>query len=268
MPDRETMLADMAGVGLCGTELGPPGFLADSPRTLRATLDRHGLQFVGAFVPLVLQEPNPRQALDAARAAVDLLLRAGGDVLVGAAVQDVQWSDPQPLDDAGWNHLATNAAAVAELCAEHRLRFCVHPHVGTVLLEAADIERALRQTGPEVHWCLDTGHLAIGGTDPAKFASEHGARVNHVHLKDVNAAIAAEVREGRTTLLDATRRGLFTPLGDGAADLHAVLRALQDHGYDGWLVLEQDRTSPVDEPTGSPSRDAERSIRFLQEVTA
>ena len=48
----------------------------------------------------------------------------------------------------------------------------------------------------EVGWCLDTGHLLIGGTDPVQFAREHGDRVKHVHLKDVDGDLAADVRAG------------------------------------------------------------------------
>lgn len=270
MPDAETVLAEMAALGLRGTELGPPGFLADTPEALRDNLARHDLQFVGTFVPLVLHTPDLRPALDAARAAIDLLQRAGGDVLVGAIVEDVDWSDPRPLDDTAWRHLAQHAARVAELCAEHGLRFSIHPHVGTLLLQAADIERAIAETGPEVSWCLDTGHLAVGGTDPARFAVDHGDRVNHVHIKDVNAALAEEVRAGRVSLLEATGRGLFTPLGDGVVDIDTVMRALRDQGYDGWIVLEQDTISPLQRPADAPRplHDAERSVQYLQEVTA
>ena len=139
----------------------------------------------------------------------------------------------------------------------------LHPHVGTLIETADQVARALEVV--EVGWCLDTGHLTIGGTDPVRFARDHGDRVTHVHLKDVNAALAAEVRAGTRSLLDATRHGLFTALGKGDARIAEVLNALQGHGYDGWLVLEQDTAITGDEPTvaGGPMRDARESIAFL-----
>ena len=54
MPDPESVLSEMAELGIRGTELGPPGFLPDEPGALADMLRRHGLTLVGGFVPLVL----------------------------------------------------------------------------------------------------------------------------------------------------------------------------------------------------------------------
>jgi len=45
----------------------------------------------------------------------------------------------------------------------------------------------------------------------------------------------------------------------------AVLEALAEHRYDGWLVLEQDTAIIADEPAvdGGPMRDATQSIAFI-----
>ena len=142
----------------------------------------------------------------------------------------------------------------------------LHPHVGTLIETAAQVQRAVEVV--DVGWCLDTGHLLIGGTDPVRFAREHGDRVNHVHLKDVDAALAADVRANRRSLLSATRDGLFTALGTGDAQIAEVMNALQVHGYQGWLVLEQDTAITGDEPTvaGGPMRDARDSVAFLYDT--
>ncbi|MBV8218942.1 MAG: hypothetical protein JO325_10800, partial [Solirubrobacterales bacterium] len=72
-------------------------------------------------------------------------------------------------------------------------------------------------------------------------------------------------RAGRQSLVDATRSGLFLPLGKGDARVAEVIGALRAHGYDRWLVLEQDTAITGDEPTvaGGPIRDARESIAFL-----
>jgi inosose dehydratase len=263
MPAAETVLAEMAQLGLRGTELGPPGFLPSQPAALSALLRHHGLAFVGAFTPLVLHEADREATARLARETIDLLSRAGGQVLVVAAVQDLSWSAPEPLDDAGWQRLAAHAAEIQALAAEHGITFALHPHAGTLIETADQVARALAET--EVGWCLDTGHLLIGGTDPAALASEHGERITHVHLKDVDAAVAAELHAGRLSLLQATQQGLFVPLGRGAAAVATVLEALAEHHYDGWLVLEQDTAITADEPAvdGGPVRDATQSIAFI-----
>jgi inosose dehydratase len=263
MPEPETVLQEMAQLGLDGTELGPPGFLPHDPAELRARLSGHGLRFVGSFVPLVLHERDVDGARRMARDALALLSQAGVQVLVVAVVQDLEWSAPQDLDDAEWRRLAAHSAEIESLAAEYGITFALHPHVGTVIETAAQVERGLAETN--VGWCLDTGHLVIGGTDPARFARDHGDRVTHVHLKDVDGDIAGRVRAGRLSLLQATQRGLFRPLGRGVAKVAATLEALAEHGYDGWLVLEQDTAITADEPAvkSAPMHDAQESIGFL-----
>jgi inosose dehydratase len=265
MPDAETVLSEMAALGLAGTELGAPGFLPGDPASIRTQLDRHGLRFVGGFTPLVLHEPDLDVA--GARRALSLLAHAGGEAAVIAAVQDAAWSPPRALSDEGWRHLATHAHAIQALAGEYGLTFALHPHVGTLIESDAQVQRALEVT--DVGWCLDTGHLMIGGTDPSEFARRHGDRVTHVHLKDVDADIAAALTAGRMSLVQATQAGLFVPLGHGAGvgggRILETLQALNEHGYDGWLVLEQDTAITADEPavTSAPMLAATQSIAFL-----
>jgi inosose dehydratase len=266
MPSPEDVMREMSELGLRGTELGPPGFLPDDPDALANALHRHDLTLVGGFVPLVLHEPGLDQALEETRRAARLMSAAGGRVLVLAAVQDRDWSAPGELSEHEWARMAAHLNAIEALAQEeYGMAVAVHPHAGTLIETAAQVERALDVV--EVGWCLDTGHLLIGGTDPVRFAREHGDRVTHVHLKDVDGGLAAEVRDGTRSLLSATQDGLFTALGKGDARIAEVLDGLQGHGYDGWLVLEQDTAITGDEPTvaGGPMRDARESIAFLHQ---
>jgi inosose dehydratase len=259
----ERVLAEMAGLGLRATELGPVGYLGTDPAALRARLDRHGLALVGGFVPLVLHEPDAGAALHAADAIATMLARAGADVFVAAVVMDADWSPPAPLDHAQLTTLAEHLHLAAGVAAARGLTFALHPHAGTLAETADDVQRLLAIT--DVGWCLDTGHLMIGGTDPVAFAREHGDRIVHVHLKDVDAAIAARYRAGELTLVRATQEGLFRPLGQGDARIAEVLAQLDAHGYERWLVLEQDAAITGEEPpVGSgPVLDVQASIEFL-----
>jgi inosose dehydratase len=259
----ERVLAEMAGLGLTATELGPVGYLPDDPATLRALLDRHGLTPVGAFVPLVLHEPSLDEARRAAEAIATTLASAGAEVFVGAAVMDADWSAPAPLAEAAFGRLVEHLGEIAALVAGHGLTFALHPHAGTLVESAADVERLLAAS--DVGWCMDSGHLLIGGCDPVGFARDHGDRVTHVHLKDVDGEVAARYRAGELTLMGATQAGLFRPLGRGDASIAGVLDQLDAHGYDRWLVLEQDAAITGEEPpVGSgPVLDVQASIEFL-----
>jgi len=122
----------------------------------------------------------------------------------------------------------------------------------------------------DVAWCLDPGHLALGGYDPLAFVAAHGDRVAHVHLKDVDLKVAARLNAGELTLMTAVQAGLFVPLGAGDADIAALVAALDARGYDGWMVLEQDRaiTGAPPAPGEGPARDAAASLEFLRATTA
>jgi inosose dehydratase len=259
----ERVLAEMATLGLSATEMGPVGYLPSDPAPLRVLLERHDLRLAGAFVPLVLHEPS----LDHARAALDdvipLMAALEAEVLVAAAVTDVLWSPRIPLGSHEWARVVDNLQTLSEAAAASGLRLALHPHAGTLVETADDIEAVLAHG--EVDWCLDTGHLAIGGADPVEFTAAHAGRIVHVHLKDVDMELAERVRSGELSLVEATRRGLFRPLGDGDASIEEVVELLDHNGYDRWLVLEQDTTLTGEEPPEGrgPVIDVRRSIDYL-----
>jgi inosose dehydratase len=253
----------MADLGIRATELGPQGWLPLDGAGARRELERYGLRLVGGFVPLVVHEADLTEMRAHAGRAAAQLAGAGADVFVAALVADLAWSAPPALDDDGWKRAGEHLREIADLVAADGLELVLHPHVGTLAETAADVDRALAHT--DVPWCFDTGHLLIGGVDPAAFVRDHHERIGHVHLKDVDARLAAEVRTGTRSLLKATQAGLFRPLGDGDAGIDEVVRLLDQTGYERWLVLEQDIAITGSEPPagGGPALDVRTSIEFL-----
>jgi inosose dehydratase len=259
----ERVLREMADLGLRATELGPLGWLPLDGPQVRAELGRYGLRLVGGFVPLVLHEADLEPTRAHLERVATELAAAGAEVMNAAIVVDTDWSPRIELDDAAWDRLATNFAEMAERSAGHGLELLVHPHVGTLVETAADVERALAIT--DASWVFDTGHLLIGGVDPADFVRRHADRIGHVHLKDVDATLAAKVRQGELSLVHATQEGLFQPLGEGDARIDEVVRLLDEAGYGRWLVLEQDVAITGPEPAveDGPALDVRKSIEFL-----
>jgi inosose dehydratase len=258
------VFAEMAGLGLAATELGPvDDYLPLDAGAIRTALEPHGLALVGGFVPLVLHEGSAHGALATARRVASAMAAAGADTFVAALVQDAAWSAPQELTEAGWWQLASHLEQAAALVAELGLTLVVHPHHGTLVERAEDVDRLASLI--DVGWCLDPGHLALGGYEPRAFAQRHGHRVAHVHLKDINLDVAARLNAGELTLMAAVQAGLFVPLGDGDAGIADVVAALDARGYDGWMVLEQDCaiTGPPPADGEGPVRDAARSLEFL-----
>jgi inosose dehydratase len=258
----ERVLREMAGLGVGATELGPIGWLPVDPDAVRAALDAHGLRLVGGFVPVVLHEPSFDDA--AAGETARVLAAAGADVFVAAAVTDLAWAPRIALVDTQWTRLVAHLAELERVVSRHGLTLALHPHVGTLVETAAEVERVLASS--DVGWCFDSGHLLIGGADPVEFVRRHAGRIVHVHLKDVDAALAGRVRDGGLTLMEATKAGLFRPLGQGDAAIADVVDLLHRSGYRRWLVLEQDTAITGQEPpVGSgPVLDVQASIEFLQ----
>ncbi|GAA4215653.1 TIM barrel protein [Actinocatenispora rupis] len=262
-PDR--VLAEMAAVGLAATEFGPEGFLPADPTDRAAVLSGHGLAAVGGFVPVVAHRADVDPVAHVA-AELPAFVASGADTLVLAAATGTDGYDGRPaLDDEDWRLLLANLDRIAALAAAHGVTACLHPHVGTLVETAAEVDRVL--AGSVVPLCLDTGHLLVGGTDPAELAARVAGRIAHVHLKDVDAALATAVRDGRIPYSEAVRDGLYRPLGAGDVDLAGVLGALGAAGYAGWYVLEQDTVLAAEPAAGAgPVDDVRRSLEHLAAV--
>ncbi len=260
----ERVLTEMRDVGLAATETGPQGFLPGDPAALTAFLQSYDLRCVGSFLPVLLHDPA-HDPVPETTAPLDSLIATGAEVLVLAAATGAEGYDSRPtLDEQQWATLLANLDRVAAVAAERGILAVLHPHVGTMVENRADVQRVL--DGSTVQLCLDTGHLLIGGTDPLQLAREVPGRIAHTHLKDVDAGLAARVQAGDISYTEAVRAGIYTPLGTGDVDIAGIVKALLDDGFDGWFVMEQD-TILDDEPTGEgPVRDVRASVAYLHDV--
>ena len=237
------VLAEMSAAGLRATEFGPDGFLPADPATRAATLASYGLAAVGGFVPLVLHDPD-RDPMAALAALLPGFTASGAGMVVLAAVSGRDGYEARPeLDAAAWRTLCANLDRAAEVAARYGLRVALHPHVGTVVERPGEVRRVL--DGCMIPVCLDTGHLLVGGAHPLDVVRSAVGRVAHVHLKDVDAGLAARVRAGELGYAEAVAAGLYRPLGAGDADIAGVVRTLEGAGYAGWYVMEQDRVLPA-----------------------
>ncbi|HET7474668.1 MAG TPA: sugar phosphate isomerase/epimerase [Dermatophilaceae bacterium] len=256
------VLAEMQSVGLLATELGPDGFLPADPQQMASVLDTHHLTAVGGFTPVLMHQAghDPLPEISRILAGYDA---THAEVLVLSAVSGLDGYDTRPiLDEDGWKRLLDNLNRIAGLASEHSVRAVLHPHVGTMIQSGSEVLRVLE--GSSIDLCLDTGHLLIGGTDPAELTRQSPERIAHTHLKDVDSSIAQYVRAGRLTYTEAVIRGMYRPLGTGDVDIAAIVNTLQGIGYQGWYTLEQD-TILAEEPRGEgPVQDVRLSADYLR----
>lgn len=269
MLPTERVLTEMTDLGISATEYGAPGFLPAGPEAVRDVLGDHGMSLIGAFTPLVLHDREQRDAAVAEARRVAAMLRgAGATELVTCPVMDTDWTDPRPLDGVERKHLLHMLGVVDEICGEAGIQQVLHPHLQTVVETADDIHRVL--DGCDVSWCLDTGHLALGGEDPVEFARQAADRVGHVHLKDVRMDLAPAMLRRELSIMEGVQTGLFPPLGTGDVPIADVVVTLENAGYQGWYVIEQDTAITGDLPPDGegPGTGVRTSMRYLHEVVA
>lgn len=262
--DADTVLNQMRDLGLVATEFGPDGFLPENPAEKATKLAELGLRAVGGFVPVVLHDPAHDPAPEIER-ALEGFIAAGAGTLVLAAATGQDGYDGRPvLDEAGWSTLLANLDQLAAIAENQGVRGTLHPHIGTMVENADDVNRVLE--GSSIGLTLDTGHLLIGGVDPVALALQHADRIRHTHLKDVDASWAAKVQTGEVSYTDAVRQGLYRPLGRGDIDLASIVTALENEGYDGWYVLEQDTILQARPNGEGPAVDVRTSIDHLRRI--
>ena len=240
----ERVLSEMQGLGLVATEFGPPGFLEAEAESRVAQLAAYGLGAVGGFHVAVLHDPghDPVPGVDA---FIDECLAAKAGMVVLAAGTGQDGYDARPeLDETGWQTLLANLDRIADHAREPRRRGVAAPAHGH-----HDRERRRRPSGSSR--ARTSGSASTPATSPpraptrARSSRANPARVRHVHLKDVDSALAAA---GRGRLADLRRRG---PGRDVRAARHAatvdvtgIVDTLEGAGYQGWYVLEQDVMLP------------------------
>ena len=264
--DATTVLDEIARIGFEGTQFGT-GF-AEGPR-LRAQLSERGLRLAEVYVPIPATADGPgADARDVCQEHLRRLHDAGGDVLClaidGSPDRDASAgrSDAPPtpaFTDAAWASLVGLLHEGADAAAALGHPTVFHPHAATFVETPTEIDRLLAATDQaRVGICLDVGHHIVGGGDPVAAIRAFGARVRHVHLKDVDGAVLQGVRAGTFPgLEDAVEAGLFTELGAGVLDLDGAIEALIELDYDGWLMVEQDSCF------GPPSESAAIGRRVL-----
>ncbi|MEA2288255.1 MAG: inosose dehydratase [Solirubrobacteraceae bacterium] len=274
VPDPGLVLEAIGGAGYAGTDLGPPGYLGEGDQ-LRERLEANDLSVVGGFVPVGFSERERwEEGLAGLRHTLDLFDAAGGDgarpVLCDAGGPERIANPGRGGEDASlrlqarrWATLVEGVERAAEAARERGYEPVFHHHTSTYVEGVPEIERFLEDT--DVPLLLDSGHMAVAGGDAVTALTDWRDRVGAVHLKDVRLDVLEGVKAERADTLTAWRRGLFCALGDGDVDLEAFCAALGASGYEGWLVIEQDRVLADEASFADAAAEQVRNRAWLRE---
>ncbi len=276
VPGPDEVVTAIARAGYEATELGPPGYLGTGEE-LRERLADAGLGLAGGFIPVRMSEPDHwEEDLAAMARTLDLFEAAGGSEAHAILADDgstERLANPGRaatdralgLDEDGWRRLAEGVARASELAQKRGFDVSFHHHTGSYVEAPWEIERFLELT--DVGIVLDTGHLALGGGDPTQALVSWRSRINHIHVKDLRLDILSGVIADRADMPEAWRRGIFCELGAGDVDLPAFFAALQQSGYSGWLVVEQDWVPGQNDDVNVAADAQARNRRWLADHT-
>ncbi len=265
----EQCLSEAKAIGFEGMELGNK--FPRQADALRPILAGHGLDLVGGWHSTFLLERDPEAELAAARPHLALLKAMGCRVFIAAectrtvhGTRSARLSARPVMTDAEWDRFASRLTAFAELVAAEGLPLVYHHHMGTVVQTGPEIDRLMAMTGPAVKLLLDTGHATWGGADPVELARRHGARVGHIHAKDVRRAVMDRANAEDWSFLDAVVAGVYTVPGDGMVDYAGVFR--QVPGYQGWIVLEAEQDPDKAIPAVYARMGYDNLVRFIADA--
>jgi inosose dehydratase len=249
-PTFERMLDEMAQAGYEGTEISYN--FPDETQEISQALRRRNLRAAATFHAVNLRDrPNHNAALESTLRVADRLQRLGSDMLIlsdqvsARRLAVAGRAGPEDeLDEASWQAMADGLRRITVVLAARGMRTVFHPHAGTYVETAHEIERVceLTESSP-LGLCPDTGHLAYAGADIGQIFSRYRNRIGYVHLKDVDARTLDRVRAERADFTTAVHRGLFVELGRGMVPIAQIVRALREAAYAGWIIVEQDAPS-------------------------
>ncbi|MGZ4431955.1 MAG: sugar phosphate isomerase/epimerase family protein [Gaiellales bacterium] len=281
LPAPEALLDAIAETGYEGTELGPPGYLGTGGE-VGERLSQRGLALVGSFLPLRLsRHEHEDEDFAVLEQTLDLLDAATPGAPRPAVLLSDAFCEPERmagagrieqlpgtwLDDGRFARLVHNAHRAAARCRERGYRPAFHYHGGTYVETPREIDRFAESLDADMlGLCFDSGHSMFGGGDPLRFLEQYGELVTHVHLKDVDGVVMDEIRTRGLGLEEAWRRGVFCLFGEGTVDLPAVVARLRSNGYDGWVVVEQDRYIRPGQTLETLAADARHNRELLREL--
>ena len=127
-----------------------------------------------------------------------------------------------------------------KIAKKNGLRAHYHPHLSTIVEGPNEVRKVFKETS--IHFCPDTAHLAAAGGDVPAMIREHAKRISYVHLKGWQEKPFA-----------------FTPLDQGTLDIGAIIAALKEISFKGWITAELDSWA-------DPKDGAIKSLKFMRDA--
>ena len=228
--------------------------LWEDPVLLRRKMDRYGVQFsqLDAAFPLSLPE--------GATLGVEYILHSiRWAKLAGCPridTTDDRFHPEGVTDREAMDHMHRIYRQVLPVAEAYGITINIEPH--GYFTTRPDFMAEMLTFGNSPYLCMnmDTGNTFIAGQDPVAFAGRFWDRIDHVHVKDVSASLAAAAR-GELTGIAVSQ----CAIGDGvnADNIRRCMDLLLGRDYNGVFSIEC-------EGQGGPM--IERSLAWVRQELA
>jgi len=265
----EQCVSEMALAGFTGCEVGNK-YPRDTA-ALKKALDLRGMRICNAWYSTFLTTAPYEETEKGFIEHITFLKEMGAKVVgvseQGHSIQGTDKSifrDKYVMDDREWEFLCTGLDKLGRVAKDRGIALTCHHHMGTVVQTAAEIDRMMENTDPELVGLLfDSGHLAYCGEDYLAVLKKYAGRTRHVHLKDIRPDVVEKVKAENKSFLDGVRMGAFTIPGDGCIDFDPIFKVLEENQYEGYMLVEAEQ----DPAKANPLEYAIRARKYIAEKT-
>ncbi|MCC6942996.1 MAG: TIM barrel protein [Thermomicrobiales bacterium] len=273
-PEPAELLASVAAAGYTGCEIGPFDYFGTTAGEINALFAEHNLDVVAFWVDVPLHLPLDTERREwlhgvcARLAAMNAPFLIVSDLMTDerlAIVGRVPHFPEHHWTEEDWGQVRLTLIDMAAICSEHGLTLAVHPHLGGHIESGDEVDKLIQViAGTDARLCIDSGHIRIGGVDAIPILARELERTVHVHAKDIDESVLAQLQSGSIGIWDAVAGGLFCDLGTGMVDWQGFRNALVDGGYTGWVVAEEDRM--LVPGSRAPYESNDRNYAFLRDL--
>ena len=250
----EQCISEMALAGFTGCEVGNK--YPKDTAVLKKALDLRGMQICNAWFSTFLTtkpyEETEREFIKHITFLKEMGAKVVGVSEQGHSIQGTDLSifdDKYVMNDEEWDMLCTGLNKLGKVAKDMGITLTFHHHMGTVVQTAAEIDRLMENTDPDLFNLLfDSGHLAYCGEDYMYILKKYINRIKHVHLKDIRPDVIADVKAKGESFLQGVRKGTFTVPGDGVIDFAPIFDVLAENGYEGYVLVEAEQDPAIANP--------------------
>ena len=267
----EQCVSEMALAGFTGSEVGNK--YPRDVEVLKKALALRNMEICNAWFSACFTTKTKEEVAAEFIEHRDFLHAMGAKIIGAAEVGNrIQGLDEPILaakpvyTEEQWEAVTSGYSMLAELAKEKGMKLTCHHHMGTGIQTPEEIDRFMSMVSDDVYLLFDTGHIYYSeGTQEAVMAvlNKYIDRIAHVHLKDVRPEVVAKAKAENWSFLQGVRAGTFTIPGDGAIDFDPVFKALEESGYEGYMVVEAEQ----DPAKANPLEYAIRARKFIAEKT-